>query len=112
MTQSETNRTRYEILIGMTVDDEVGYSNYRAGMTPILDSMGSYFRYDMRVSELLKGDHVDPFNRLFLMSFPDKSTSDLFFADAEYQRVKQEHFINAVRSYTEIARFEHVPPDS
>ena len=112
MNQSDTTGTRYEILIGMTVDDEAGYTNYRAGMTPILESMGSFFRYDMRVSELLKGDHTDPFNRLFLMSFPDKATSDRFFADAEYQRVKQEHFVDAVRSYIEIARFEHVTPDS
>jgi uncharacterized protein (DUF1330 family) len=111
MSKSDSSSTRYEILIGMTVDDEHGYTNYRAGMTPILESMGAFFRYDMRVSELLKGEHKDSFNRLFLMSFPDKSTSDRFFADPEYQRVKQEHFVDAVRSYTEIARFQHATHD-
>ncbi len=97
--------TRYEILIGMRVDDEQGYARYRAGMTPILESMGGYFRYDMRVSELLKGEADDPFNRLFLMSFPDEASSERFFDDPAYQRVRAEHFDGAVRWYTLIARF-------
>lgn len=96
---------RYEILIGMRVEDEEGYARYRAGMTPILESMGGSFRYDMRVSELLKGEHQDPFNRLFLMSFPDQATSERFIADPGYQAVKAKYFVDAVRSYTEIARF-------
>ncbi len=100
-------QSRYEILIGMRVDDEGGYARYRAGMTPILESMGGFFRYDMRVSELLKGEADDPFNRLFLMSFPDEATGDRFFADPGYQRVRAEHFDGAVRSYTLIARFSH-----
>ncbi len=33
----------------------------------------------MRVSELLKGEADDPFNRLFLMSFPDEASSERFF---------------------------------
>lgn len=97
---------RYEILIGMRVDDEDGYERYRAGMTPILESMGGAFRYDMRVSELLKGEATDPYNRLFLMSFPDQATSERFFSDPGYQAVKRAHFVDSVRSYTEIARFE------
>jgi len=102
---------RYEILIGMRVDDEDGYTRYRSGMTPILESMGGYFRYDMRVSELLKGEHTDPFNRLFLMSFPDAKTSERFFSDPEYQRIKKEHFVDSVRSHTRIARFQHPSDD-
>ena len=104
------DNSRHEILIGMRVDDEDGYAQYRAGMTPILESMGGFFRYDMRVSELLKGDAPDPFNRLFLMSFPDQATSERFFADSGYLRVRETHFDGAVRSYALIAQFSHAAP--
>jgi len=100
---------RHEILIGMRVVDEDGYAQYRAGMTPILESMGGFFRYDMRVSELLKGEAPDEFNRLFLMSFPDQATSERFFADPEYLKVRETHFDNAVRSYSLIAQFSYSP---
>lgn len=105
-----SNEPRHEILIGMRVDDEDGYAQYRAGMTPILESMGGFFRYDMRVIELLKGEAPDPFNRLFLMSFPDQATSERFFADPGYLQVRETHFDGAVRSYALIAQFSHVAP--
>ena len=103
------NNPRHEILIGMRVDDEASHTKYREGMTPILESMGGFFRYDMRVSELLKGDAQDEFNRLFLLSFPDQETSKRFFADPSYLRVRETHFEGAVRSYTAIAEFSHAP---
>lgn len=96
---------RYEILIGMRVDDEGGYARYRAGMTPILETMGGFFRYDMRVSELIQGDADDPFNRLFILSFPDEATSARFFDDPAYKSVRSEHFDGAVRSYRVIAAY-------
>lgn len=105
-----STRPRHEILIGMRVDDEDGYAQYRAGMTPILESMGGFFRYDMRVSELIRGDAPDPFNRLFLMSFPDEATSERFFADPDYLKVRETHFDGAVRSYALIAQFSYTVP--
>ena len=100
-----TSPARSEMLVGMRVADEPGYARYRAAMTPILESMGGFFRYDMRVSELLKGDAAEPFNRLFILSFPDDAARDRFFADPAYQQAKAEHFEGSVSSYTLIAAY-------
>ncbi|MEX0877069.1 MAG: DUF1330 domain-containing protein [Phycisphaerales bacterium] len=96
---------RFEMLIGMHITDEAGYQRYRQHMTPILESMGGFFRYDMRVSELLRGEAEEPFNRLFILSFPDEPTRDRFFSDDRYQAVRQEHFTGSVSSYTLIAQY-------
>ena len=101
--------TRFEILVGMRITDEESYARYREHMTPILESMGGFFRYDMRVAELLKGDAEEPFNRLFIISFPDAATRDRFFGDERYQAVKREHFLGAVSSFTQIAAYEYKP---
>lgn len=102
-----SENTRYEMLVGMRVDDEDGYARYRAGMTPILESMGGFFRYDMRVSELLRGEAQDPFNRVFILSFPDKATGERFFSDPAYLEVRADQFDDAVRSYSLIAEYTH-----
>ena len=96
---------RFEMLVGMRVTHEAAYARYRAAMTPILESMGGCFRYDMRVAELLKGDAAEPFNRLFILSFPDEPTRDRFFADPTYLQAKAEHYTGAVSSYTVIAAY-------
>lgn len=96
---------RFEMLVGMRVTDDAAYDRYRAAMTPILESMGGFFRYDMRVSELLRGDAAEPFNRLFILSFPDEPTRDRFFADPAYLHAKSEHYTGAVSSYTVVATY-------
>lgn len=101
---------RFEMLVGMHVTDEDRYARYRAAMTPILESMGGFFRYDLRVSDTLKGDAAEPFNRLFILSFPDEATRDRFFADPAYQRAKAEHFERAVSSFTLIAAYTTQDP--
>ena len=74
-------------------------------MTPILETFGGYFRFDFRVSEMLKGEADDPFNRVFVLSFPDEATKDEFFADEKYQAVRAAHFDRGVRSYGQIAEY-------
>lgn len=100
-----TAPARSELLVGMRVTDETGYTRYRAAMTPILESMGGCFRYDMRVSELLKGEADEPFNRVFILSFPDDAARDRFFADPAYQRARAEHFAGSVSSFTIMAAY-------
>ncbi len=102
-----TPNTRFEVLVGLHVTDEAGYTNYRAGMTPILHDMGAYFRLDLRVSEMLKGDADDPFNRVFIISFPDQDTMDRFFSNEQYQDVRSQHFDPSVKSFAKIAAFTH-----
>ncbi len=96
---------RSEILVGLRVIDEDGYARYRAGMTPILEAMGGFFRYDMRVSDLLRGPADEPFNRVFILSFPDGATKDRFFADPAYRVVRAEHFERSVGSVTIMAGY-------
>lgn len=96
---------RFEMLVGMHVADEDRYRRYRTVMTPILESMGGTFRYDLRVAEMLRGDADEPFNRVFVLSFPDAATRDRFFADDAYAAAKAEHFDGAVSSWRTIAEY-------
>lgn len=97
--------TRFETLVGLHVTDDTIYDQYRAGMTPILETYGGSFRYDFRVNEMLKGKADDPFNRVFVISFPDETTKDAFFANEEYQAVRSAHFDQGVRSFRRIAEY-------
>lgn len=101
-----TPTNRFEVLVGLHVSDEDGYAKYREGMTPILHEMGGSFRLDLRVSEMLKGEAEDPFNRVFILSFPDESTMEQFFNNEQYQSIRAEHFDPSVKSYRLIASFE------
>ncbi len=97
--------TRFEVLVGLHVSDEEEYNAYRAGMTPILKDHGGYFRYDFRVSEMLQGEASDPFNRVFVLSFPDESTMTRFFENDAYKQVRATHFDVSVKSGGAIASF-------
>lgn len=96
---------RYEIHVGLRVSDEAGYQRYRDGMTPLLEDVGGYFRYDMRVSELLKGDADEPFNRVFVISFPDEQTKESYFADERYLAIREEFFNPSVSSVRQISGY-------
>ena len=96
---------RFEILIGLHVTDDATYDQYRAGMTPILEAHDGFFRYDFRVSEMLKGDADDPFNRVFVISFPDEATKDQFFANEQYAAVRSAFFDRSVKSFAQIASY-------
>lgn len=97
MTEQQSN-SRYEILVGLHVSDQDSYDRYRAGMTPILKDHGGYFRYDYTIDTMLQGNADDPHNRVFVLSFPDQSTQERFFALPEYKAVRAEHFEPAVKS--------------
>jgi len=100
-----TTPPRHEILVGLQVTDDAQYDQYRAGMTPILESVGGYFRYDFRVSEMLKGDTDDPYNRVFVISFPDECAMNQFFSNDEYKAIRAEFYDSAVNSGSTIASF-------
>lgn len=96
---------RFELLVGMRITDEAAYARYRAAMAPILEAAGGLFRYDLRVAELLQGDATEPFNRIFILSFPDEAAKDRLFNDPAYQRARTEHFNGAVSSFTIMAAY-------
>ena len=102
---SPKNTGRFEILVGLHVSDDAIYDQYRAGMTPILEEHGGYFSYDFRVSDMLKGESDDPFNRVFILSFPDELTKEQFFSNEVYKAVRAKYFDPAVKSGGVITSF-------
>jgi uncharacterized protein (DUF1330 family) len=97
--------TTHETLVGLHVADEAGYQRYRAGMTPLLEACGGRFRYDFRVSEVLRSETPEPINRVFVIAFPSAEAMQRFFEDPKYLAVRKQHFEPAVRSVTRIATF-------
>ncbi len=97
-------KKRFERVVGLNVTDEESYQQYRDLMTPILNSIGGKFKYDMRVSELLKSESENAINRVFVISFPDEKTHDNFFDLAEYKAIKEKYFKPAVESVTLISK--------
>lgn len=95
---------RYTILMGLEVRDEVAYSRYRSGMTPILESCGGGFAYDFSIAAVLKGD--ERINRVFAITFPDRAARARFFEDERYKAVRSEHFEPAVGARVVLAEFE------
>jgi uncharacterized protein (DUF1330 family) len=88
--------TRHETLVGLHVTDQDGYANYRAAMTPLLEAVGGFFRYDFTIDQMLQGESDPAINRLFLISFPDAATETAFFADPAYVAAKKQFFEPAV----------------
>jgi len=101
----ERNENVYEILVGLNVVDDVKYQSYRVGMTPILHSYGGKFGYDFKVSEVLITESDNEINRVFTIQFPNKLKMEAFFSDANYKKVKEAYFENAVESTTIISSY-------
>lgn len=98
----------YERLVGLNVTDEKMYQNYRDAMLPILESYGGGFSYDFIVSKVLKSQTEKKINRVFVIYFSDKETSDKFFSDPEYVKVKKTFFEKAVESGLIIAEYQRL----
>lgn len=96
----------YERLVGMHVTDDAAYERYRDAMRPILTEYGGGFRYDFRVSEVLRSDSKHPINRVFAIFFRDAEACEQFFADPRYLEVRRREYEGAVGAFTEIARYE------
>ena len=101
--------TTYETLVGLHVTDEAAYQRYRAGMTPILEACGGRFRYDFRVSEVLRSETPAPINRVFVISFPSSAVMQRFYADPKYLAIRKQHFEPAVKAVTRIASYGRDP---
>jgi len=101
--------TTHETLVGLYVDDEAGYQRYRAAMTPLLEACGGRFRYDFRVSEVLRSETREPINRVFVIAFPSAEVMQRFFADPKYLAIRKQHFEPAVKAVTLLSAYERAP---
>ena len=95
----------HEMLIGMLIKDESGYQRYREAMLPILIEHGGGFRYDFRVSDVLKTQAEHQINRVFTVFFKDKIARDSFFSNDAYKDVRKRFFEPSVGGMTVIAEY-------
>ena len=95
----------FENHVALHVTDETMYQEYRKEMSPILESYNGGFRYDFKISEVLKSETENKINRVFIIYFPDKETSVKFFNDPEYLKVKEQYFLNSVAELTNISEY-------
>ncbi|MCR9140981.1 MAG: DUF1330 domain-containing protein [bacterium] len=97
----------HETLVGLDITDDPVYQSYREAMIPILTRYGGGFRYDLRVSEVLKSESdAGNINRLFIIYFPDRAAKDAFFSDAEYTQVRKQFFEPSVSAVTILAEYD------
>ena len=96
----------YEMIVGLQVSNEEKYADYRAAMKPLLDKVNGGFRYDFKVSDVLKNDEGRPINRVFAIYFESKSKKDQFFSDPAYLKVKETFFESSVEATTLISEYE------
>ena len=96
----------FDRLVGLHVTDDEVYTAYREAMRPILDQYGGGFRYDFRVSDVLKSETAEPINRVFIIHFPDEASSDRFFADPAYLEARSEFYEPSVGATTILAAYD------
>jgi len=94
-----------ERLVGINVVDENKYQKYRDNMLPILESYGGEFKYDFKVSSVLKNEQNNPINRIFILKFDSEDSLDSFFSDESYLEIRQKYFDSSVSSTTIISKY-------
>ena len=57
------------MVVGLQVTDDDVYTQYREAMKPLLEQAEGGFRYDFKVSEVLKSEEGLPVNRVFAIYF-------------------------------------------
>lgn len=97
---------RFEMLVGLQIENEKVYQNYREAMRPILEIYGGGFRYDFKVSEVLANQEGRAINRVFTIGFKDRESRDAFFSHEAYQKVKAEFFEKSVGATTVISEYD------
>jgi uncharacterized protein (DUF1330 family) len=98
----------FERCVGLEIGNEPLYQQYREAMTPILAKHGGTFRYDFKVSEVLKSETPAPINRVFFLSFKDKEAHDAFFADPDNKQVRDKFFKPSVLNSTILGGYNRV----
>ena len=95
----------FERTVGLLVVDHEKYAEYRAAIAPLLAASGGRFRYDFEVARTLKTEADHDVNRLFVMRFPDRTSTERFFADPVYREIRARLFDKAVKGSTIIAEY-------
>jgi len=97
----------HEMMVGLTVTDEVTYQQYRDAMAPLLAAHGGGFRYDFTIGKVLKSASDHPINRVFAIYFGSSAQKDAFFAHPDYLAIKAKFFQRAVVGTTIFGAYDH-----
>lgn len=95
----------HEALVALEITNENLYQDYRNHMTPLLKTFDGGFRYDFKVSEVLKNEGGKKINRVFVIYFGSKEKMDSFFSHPDYLKFKQEFFAPSVGDVTIISEY-------
>lgn len=95
----------YEMAVGLNIINDEVYSNYRKEMKPLLEAHQGGFRYDFKVSEVLKNEDGNPINRVFFIYFGSEDLMDQFFANPEYLKIKSQFFEESVQATTILSSY-------
>jgi uncharacterized protein (DUF1330 family) len=96
----------FEMMVGLLVIDHDRYAQYREAITPLLATAGGKFRYDFEVARVLKTEADCDMNRVFVISFPDRSSKERFFSDSDYRKVRARLYETAVAGTTILAEYD------
>ncbi|MEM9072271.1 MAG: DUF1330 domain-containing protein [Myxococcota bacterium] len=100
-----------ENLVGIQIDDEETYAEYRRRLAPVLEAHGAELLFDLRVAEVLEARGNQTFNRLFLMRFPSLEAAKKFSQSEEYVSLRDTYFTPSVSNTVFWGRYE-VSPDA
>ena len=95
----------YEMTVGLLVEDQARYAQYRSEMLPLLEEAGGAFRYDVIVARVLQSESGTEINRAFVLRFPDQAGKERFFADPRYLEIRRRLFEPAVTATVTIAEY-------
>lgn len=95
----------FEMNVGLLVEDQALYMQYRREMEPLLEAAGGKFRYDFVVATVVHSETGEAINRAFVIQFPDQSRKERFFADPRYLDIRRRLFDPAVTARTSIAEY-------
>lgn len=96
----------HEILVALTVLNQEVYAEYRKAIRPYLERVQASFRCDFEVSKVLKPEEHPRWNRVFVLTFPDRERKEAFFEDSGYRAVKAQLFEKSVAEFTILAEFD------
>ncbi len=95
----------HTLLMGLYVEDEAAYAEYRRQMTPLLHEAGGTFAHDFAVSKVHHSEATGAINRVFCIRFPSESAYRTFFARADYKRIRERLYEPAVPRTAQLAAF-------
>lgn len=95
----------FEMMVGLTVINDDVYSAYREAMKPVLLQYGGGFRFDFKISEVLKSESDHPINRVFAIYFENEDKMNSFFGNPEYKKIKEKYFEKSVAGTTIISQY-------